>query len=175
MTRVVVIPSTLALLPEYASLDDPIADLRRAVTGAVGWLLEDGPATVAAASPAGQRIAHHLLGAREVETAPNLLVVANGTATRTEKAPGHLDERAAGFDAAIGRAFAAGDPSALGDIDPALAEELWAMPDAGLLRSLARRTPPVVEAHVDYDDAPYGVQYWVVRWTCPEEHDADPD
>ena len=166
MTRVVVVPSTLALLPEYGSVDDPIADLRMAVTEAVGWLLEDGPASVAAASPAAQRIAEQLLGGRAAETASNLLVVANGSATRTDKAPGHLDERAAGFDAAVGRAFAAGDAAALGEIDPALGEELWAMPDAGLLRSLAGRTPPVVEAHVDYDDAPYGVQYWVVRWLC---------
>ena len=175
MSRVVIVPSTLALLPEYASLDDPVADLRSVVVDAVGWLLEDGPATASTGSRAGQRIADHLLGPggraasageQSVETSPNRLVVANGSATRTEKAPGHLDERAEAFDAAIGRALAAGDPAALRDIDLTLAAELWAMPDAGVLCDLATLVPPVSEVHVDYDDAPFGVQYWVVRWLC---------
>lgn len=165
--RVVVVPSTLALLPEYASLEDPIADLREAVGEAVAWLVEDGPAAIGKASPAAFRIGRHLLGENVTgDTSERLLVVANGSATRTEKAPGHFDERAAGFDAAIGKALADGDPAALADVDTALADELWAGPDADLLRSLAGRIPPVTEVQVDYDDAPYGVQYWVVRWQC---------
>jgi hypothetical protein len=163
--RVVVVPSTLALLPEYASVEDPIPDLREAVHEAVAWLLEDGPATAYRATPSAHRIAEHLLGDGRGD-GPGVLVVANGSATRTEKAPGHLDERAAGFDAAIGKALVEGDPAALADIDTDVADELWAMPDAGLLRSLAGRIRPVTEVHVDYDDAPYGVQYWVVRWQC---------
>jgi hypothetical protein len=163
--RVVFVPSTLALLPEYASLDDPIADLRKAVDEAVAWLLEDGPATALRGSPSAHRIAEHLLGGGRGD-GPGMLVVANGSATRTEKAPGHLDERAAAFDAAIGRALAEGDQAALGAIDPALAEELWAMPDADVLRRLVGRVGPVTEVQVDYDDDPYGVQYWVVRWQC---------
>src|SRR4051794_38159848 len=161
MSRVVIVPSTLALLPEYASLDDPLPDLRAAVVDAVAWLLEDGPATAYRGSPSTHRLAEHLLGAHR-GNGPGALVVANGSATRMEKAPGHLDRRAADFDAAIGRALAAGDPDALADLDLGLAEELWAMPDAGVLRSLAGRVGPVNEARVDYDDAPYGVQYWVV-------------
>ena len=49
------------------------------------------------------RIGRHLLpeagfdGARRATAAPGLLVVANGTADRSEKAPGHLDERAFGL------------------------------------------------------------------------------
>ena len=163
--RVVFVPGTLALLPEYASIDDPIADLRKAVLDAVDWLLEDGPSTAVRASPSAHRIAEHLLGDGRGD-GPGLLVVANGSATRTEKAPGHFDARAAAFDAAIGRALADGDPAALGDIDPVLAAEVWAMPDADLLRTLAHRIRPVTDVQVDYDDAPYGVQYWVVRWQC---------
>jgi len=164
--RVVIVPSTLALLPEYASVDDPIPDLRAAVHDAVAWLLEDGPASLLAAAPAAERIGHHLLGTdvEPVETTPGLLVVAGGSAMRTEKAPGHFDDRAAGFDAAIGKALAAGEPARLDDIDLALAEELWALPDADLLRTLPGRVPTVTDVRVDYDDAPYGVQYWVVRW-----------
>lgn len=173
--RVVVVPSTLALLPEYSSAIDPVPDLRRAVQDAVDWLLEDGPAAVAAASPGARRVAAYLLGEpAESEAAAmpapaegaGLLVVANGSATRTEKAPGHLDERAAGFDAAIGAALASGDLAALAGIDLGLADALWALPDADVLRTLGDRVGPVVSAQVDHDDAPYGVQYWVVRWQC---------
>jgi hypothetical protein len=163
--RVVIVPSTLALLPEYTSIDDPLPDLRRAVTQAVAWLLDDGPAGVVAAAPAARRIAKQLLGEQE-DDGSGLLVVANGSATRTEKAPGHFDARAAGFDATIGTALAEGDRTRLGDIDLALADELWALPDADVLRTLAGRVPSVVETRVDYDDDPYGVQYWVVRWLC---------
>jgi len=166
--RVVVVPGALALLPEYASIDDPIADLRAAVGAAVAWLLEEGPAALAAATPAAERIGRVLL-ATDVEpvAAPaGLLVVANGSAMRTEKAPGHFDERAAGFDAALGKALAAGDLPALADVDLDLADELWALPDADVLRHLASRVSPPTWVQVDYDDAPYGVQYWVVRWQC---------
>lgn len=164
--RVVIVPGTLALLPEYASLDDPIPELRAAVDRAVAWLLEDGPAAELAATPGARRIAGHLLG-DHLGDGPGLLVVANGSATRTEKAPGHFDERAAGFDAAIGKALADGDPAALAAIDLDLADALWALPDADVLRSLADRVESVQSAGVDYDDAPYGVQYWVVRWQVP--------
>jgi hypothetical protein len=166
MRRVVVVPSTLALLPDYASLDDPITELRTSVLAAVDWLVDAGPAEVLAATPAAERIGAHLLGARSGSGA-GLLVVANGSARRTEKAPGHFDERAAAFDKEIGAALAAGDPSALARIDVALAEELWA-PDAPAFVQLASvgEVGEVDEVDVDYDDDPFGVQYWVVRWEC---------
>jgi hypothetical protein len=165
--RVVVVPGTLALLPEYASTEDPISDLRKAVVDAVAWLLDDGPASVAVGWPGARRIAAHLLGRDGWDAGgPGLLVVANGSATRTEKAPGHLDDRAAAFDAAVRESLATGDPAGLAAIDLGLADELWALPDADVLRGLAERVDRVAEAHVDYDEAPYGVQYWVVRWQC---------
>lgn len=166
--RVVIVPSTLALLPQYASTEDPVAELRAAVTDAVAWLLEPGPATGVAASPSGAKVVQHLLPAAG-DTVPGLLLAANGSAARTEKAPAHLDERAEAFDAAIGAALAAGDLDALAAIDLDLAGELWAGDDAAALVSLGRRlarTTTVTEVQVDYDDAPYGVQYWVVRWQC---------
>jgi hypothetical protein len=163
MRRVLVVPSTLALLPEYASLDDPIIELRTAVLAAVDWLVEAGPAEVLAATPTAERIGAHLLGARS-GSGPGLLVVANGSARRTEKAPGHFDKRAAAFDKEIGAALASGEPSALAGIDVALADDLWA-PDAPAFVQLAA-VGAVGEVDVDYDDDPYGVQYWVVRWEC---------
>ena len=89
-----------------------------------------------------------------------MLVVGNGSARRTEKAPGHLDDRAVGFDAALGAALRAGD---LSGVDLSLGEALWAAVEGfGELGSLLGGAPAVV----DYDDDPYGVQYWVMRWEC---------
>ena len=181
--HVVVIPSTPALLPEHAGLEDPVADVRRACRAALSWLVERHPRELAVlAAPArpdnvargvpespGRRIADHLLrdvgfGGRLVDRAPGVVVVANGTATRSEKAPGHLDDRAAGFDRAVEGALRAGDPRALQGLDVRLGEELWAH-DIGVLRQLGSLTGPA-DALVDYAGDPYGVQYWVVRWTC---------
>ncbi|MCX6396398.1 MAG: hypothetical protein NTV23_07935 [Propionibacteriales bacterium] len=160
--RVVLVPSTLALLPDYTSIEDPIADLRASVDAAVAWLLADGPAAVRGATPAAKRIGDELLGDYR-GSGPGLLVVANGTATRTEKAPGHFDERAEGFDALVGAALRTGDFGPLADLDLDLAGELWA-PDASALVALAGLV--TTSAETDYDAAPYGVQYWVTRYTC---------
>lgn len=146
------VPGVPALLPSYASLDDPVAPLRAACLSAVGDL---GPRVrVVASGPSGRRVGAALaaaVGAVVVDAdETGTLVVGNGSATRTEKAPGHLDERAAGFDAALRASF--------DDIDLALADELWA--DVSCLVGL----PPLADGDVRYDDAPYGVQYWVAVW-----------
>ncbi len=166
--RVVIVPSTLALLPEYASLDDPVAELRAAVRAATDWLLETGPVVGVAGSAAGSRVVRHLLGA-PTDPVPGLLVAAGGSAMRTEKAPGAFDDRAEGYDARVGTALATGDLDALAALDTTMAGELWAGDDALALVALGRRlarTTRVTDVQVDYDDAPYGVQYWVVRWQC---------
>lgn len=152
---IALVPGVPALLPSYASLEDPVADLRAACHDAVGRL---GPRVrVRASGPSGARVAAALVaavGADVVEAdETGLLVVGNGSATRTEKAPGHLDERAAGFDAALRASFAG--------IDADLAVALWA--DTACLGDL----PPLGEAEVLYDDAPFGVQYWVAVWPAP--------
>ncbi len=163
-TRVALVPGALALLPEYASLSDPLAVLRKACLDAVAWLGE--PVTVLA-DPQGERIGRALLAAvgRDPEVATRAapdggayLVVGNGSARRTEKAPGYLDARAAGFDVRLGAALRGGE---LDGVDLGEADALWArlgaIPElAGLLDG--------TEALVDFDDDPYGVQYWVMRW-----------
>ena len=151
---VALVPGVPALLPSYASLEDPVAALRAASVDAVGRL---GPRVLVRASgPSGERVAAALVaaaGATVVEAGESgVLVVGNGSATRTEKAPGHLDERAAAFDDALRSSFAG--------IDAGLAAELWA--DTARLGDL----PPLSEAEVLYDDAPFGVQYWVAVWTA---------
>jgi hypothetical protein len=91
-------------------------------------------------------------------------VVANGTAKRSEKAPGHLDDRCAPFDAVVDEALRAGDPAPLAALDADLGADLWAF-DVPAFRELGRLPGPF-QAEVDYAGDPFGVQYWVVRWTC---------
>ena len=142
MTRVVLVPGVLALLPEYAGIEDPVAELRAACLGAVRWL--GGEVTVFA-DPQGERVAEHLLEGAGVSRLASLaprppapracLVVGNGSARRTEKAPGHLDERAEAFDAELGARLRAGRF----EVDEVLAEELLASVSA--IASSAGRWP----------------------------------
>lgn len=161
MTRVALVPGCLALRAAYASVEDPVAELRSAVAGALAWL---GPDVEIVASEQGLRVAEELLRARErtAGAEQSVLVVLNGSACRTEKAPGHYDARAEAFDHRLGAALVAPDLTALADTDRALGEELWA--DLAALPRLTRLLGSAAPATVDYDAAPYGVQYWVLRW-----------
>jgi hypothetical protein len=172
VSRVVLVPGTLALLPEYPSLQDPVAELRTACRNAVAWLVEAGPVSILA-DDQGRRIGEHLVseggGSTRVPGSPGdlgegdatVLVVGNGSACRTEKAPGHFDERAAAFDAGLGRCLKDSPTGSLAAIDLDLARELWATVDPIIEMA---RVPDISLVQVDYDDDPYGVQYWVVRW-----------
>lgn len=180
---IVVVPSTIALLPEYAGAVDPVAELRAACRESVSWLVDRQPAGVnVLAAPArpdnvgrgvpegAGRVGRHLLaeagfagvvgpGARGV------LVVANGTATRGEKAPGHLDERSFAFDAAVEAALRDGDSAALRDLDTRLGADLWCF-DVLALQRLGELASGSVAATMTYADDPFGVRYWVARWEC---------
>lgn len=95
-----------------------------------------------------------------------LLVMGDGTACRTLKAPGYLDERAEGVDADIA--------AALRDFD---SEGRFARLDVDLARELkisGRSSWQILTAAWDkepgtsrllYEDAPYGVGYFVASWT----------
>jgi hypothetical protein len=92
-------------------------------------------------------------------------VMGDGSACRTERAPGYLDERAVGFDAEVARALAEADTGALSRLDPVLAAELLAAGRAPwqVLAGAARggRFTGALLA----DEAPYGVGYLVATWT----------
>jgi hypothetical protein len=120
-----------------------------------------------------------------------LLVVGDGSARRSEQAPGYVDPRAAAFDADVAAALATGDAAALRSLDPGLGAELlasgvlaWrvaghaatltagtaAAPRAAPVAPAAGPVAPVAsaayEAEVLYDSAPYGVGYFVAIWTA---------
>jgi len=188
---VLVLPSPLALLASR-SVTDPVAELRAACHAAVRGLppgqrviVLANPVSKANAArgitePLGHRVAQSLLG--EVEFEPQLalpyaaaallelaepttlLVMADGSARRSEKAPGHLHPDAIAFDDRIDSALRSGDAAALAALDPDLGEELWCegVPGFRVLGEVARDGQ--VTAAVSYDDAPYGVAWWVARW-----------
>lgn len=161
--RVAVVPPAPVLLPAYASLADPVADLRAACEAAVAWLGDD--VEVIADDEQGVRIGEALLGRPSTPGAPAALVMANGSARRTETAPGHLDDRAVDFDAHVGDLLTRGDVTGLAGVDRALAAELLACGLQGFAR-LADAGVRVQEVWTDHADDPFGVQYWVVRWQC---------
>lgn len=96
----------------------------------------------------------------DVDTA--LLVVADGTVCRTDKAPGAFDPRAAGFDALIGSALGAGDGAALRALDPHLAGELR-VGGLPVLRALGALPGPW-RAELLAEDARHGVGSFVAFW-----------
>ncbi|QCX29050.1 hypothetical protein FC770_00215 [Nocardioides jishulii] len=161
--RIVVVPPVPALLEEYASLEDPVADLRSACTAAVAWL--DRRVRIVAADDLGRRVGESLTHRPSDDDAVDLLVLANGTACRSEKAPGHLDPRAADFDAHLGELLATGDVAGLAHVDNDLAESLLT---SGLevFRTLEAEAIEVQSVEIDHAEDPFGVMYWVVRWQC---------
>lgn len=116
----------------------------------------------------GQRRYVGVAEAETVDVRGPLLVLADGTAKRTEQAPGHVDDRAPTYDKAIAQALASGDAETLAGLDPALGARLWAGGVPALRtvgRSVVASGSRVVDASLHYDEAPYGVGYFVAAWS----------
>ncbi|WP_433614202.1 hypothetical protein ACQP2P_07650 [Dactylosporangium sp. CA-139114] len=94
-----------------------------------------------------------------------LLVLGDGSACRTDKAPGFFDPRAEAFDATVAAALARADAAALAALDPALAAELLAAGRAPW-QVLAGAAEGEMRGELLYDSAPYGVAYFVATWAA---------
>ncbi|MEU9080284.1 hypothetical protein [Kitasatospora sp. NPDC048538] len=94
-----------------------------------------------------------------------LLVLGDGSACRSLKAPGYLDERAEGFDAALAAALGSADLAALAALDAALAAELQAEGRAPWQVLAGAAEGAGLTARLGYQDAPYGVGYLVASWS----------
>jgi hypothetical protein len=93
-----------------------------------------------------------------------VLAMGDGSARRSEKAPGHLDPAAGPFDATVARALAAGDTAALAALDPAEGQRLLAA-GVPVWRAVGAALEGLsVEAQLLADDAPFGVGYLVATW-----------
>ncbi|WP_030778564.1 class III extradiol dioxygenase subunit B-like domain-containing protein [Streptomyces sp. NRRL S-920] len=103
------------------------------------------------------------IGARADRVA--LLVMGDASACRTLKAPGYLDERAAGFDAEVGRALGAADVAALKALDAELAHELKAAGRAPWQVLAGAADGAALTGELLYEAAPYGVGYFVATWS----------
>jgi hypothetical protein len=93
-----------------------------------------------------------------------VLCMGDGTARRTLRAPGWLDERAAGFDATVTAALAAANGDALLSLDPVLADDLLVAGRPAWQVLAGAASGCGIEARIEYDDAPFGVQYTVATW-----------
>ena len=93
-----------------------------------------------------------------------LVVMGDGSARRSTTAPGYLDDRAAGFDAAVAAALAGGYPEHLAGLDAGLGCELLAAGVPAWHAAAALLAGRRYDAHLGYDAAPYGVGYFVARW-----------
>ncbi|MFB7377078.1 class III extradiol dioxygenase subunit B-like domain-containing protein [Kitasatospora purpeofusca] len=94
-----------------------------------------------------------------------LLVMGDGSACRSLKAPGYLDERAEGYDAELARALGTADTAALAALDPGLAAELKAEGRAPWQVLAGAAEGAGLTARLGYQDAPYGVGYLVASWS----------
>jgi hypothetical protein len=94
-----------------------------------------------------------------------LLVIADGSARRTLKAPGYFDERAERYDEQVRQAVATGELTALHELDPVLARELMAPGWPALQVLAAAFGVHRPQATVHYADAPHGVGYLVATIT----------
>ncbi|NHA66513.1 class III extradiol ring-cleavage dioxygenase family protein [Phycicoccus flavus] len=122
----------------------------------------DGVLVVAWDAPVAEcrALGEHLAG----RPAVTLVAVADGSARRGEKAPGHLDPRAVVFDDDLVAALRAADPAALLDLDPALAAELLAHGRAPLQVAAAALAGRGGLHCADLETAdPFGVLYVVAR------------
>lgn len=140
-------------------VDDP------AVT--VDGVVLDPDATPAACLRRGAEIAAGT-GAGEAGGEPTgLLVLGDGAATHTPRAPGAFDPRAGSYDDAVGDALATADTDALAALEPGLADELWVGGRVAwqLLAGAAGGSGAGRwEAEPRHRSAPFGVAYHVAFW-----------
>ena len=93
-----------------------------------------------------------------------LLLLADGAACHGPKAPRAEDSRAGAYEEAVNEALAAGDPAALGALDPELGAELGATgPELWPLLSAAA-TGAHWSGELLHRGAPYGVGWSVAVW-----------
>ncbi|MBB3086469.1 hypothetical protein [Geodermatophilus sabuli] len=95
-----------------------------------------------------------------------VLAMGDGSARRTVKAPGYLDEAAAPFDDAVAAALAEGDAAALAALDAAEGARLLAAGVPTWRAVGAALAGRAVRARLHVHEAPFGVGYLVADWVA---------
>lgn len=131
------------------------------------WLLRDalGPNCGAWGWSVGPEDRLEPLAPTEDDRPRALVVMGDGSARRSTAAPGYLDDRAARYDAAVATALRAGEPDML-HVDLPLADELLVAGARTWDAAAWELEGPFWDAELLYDDAPYGVGYFVATWTA---------
>ncbi|WP_157779107.1 class III extradiol dioxygenase subunit B-like domain-containing protein [Micromonospora sp. WMMA2032] len=95
-----------------------------------------------------------------------LLVLGDGSACRGVKAPGYDDPRAQAYDEGVAAALAGTDVEALRGLDPVLSAELRVAGRSAwqVLAGAVRAAGGDWRGEVSYQEAPYGVAYFVANW-----------
>ncbi|QYC39711.1 hypothetical protein Nocox_10460 [Nonomuraea coxensis DSM 45129] len=114
------------------------------------------------AAPAECRALGEKLAARGERV--GLLVLADGSACLTPKAPGKYDEAAGPFDDRVAEALGAADPAVLDALDPAEADRLWATGRAALQVLAGAAGGAALRGRLLARTAPYGVGYFTALW-----------
>jgi hypothetical protein len=135
------------------------------------WLLKGERArfqSVAHDAPTEEclRLGRRLAGSAERVA---LLVMGDGSACLSEKAPGYLDPRAEPYDALVAESLGQADAAALAALDPGVSQEIQAAGRAAwqVLAGAAEGAPPRTagyDAELLAYQAPYGVGYFVATW-----------
>jgi len=102
----------------------------------------------------------------ELPAPVGILAMGDGSARRSLKAPGYLDDGAGPFDAGVARALDAGDVAALAGLDVEEGRRLLAA-GVPVWRALGGvLTGRTVTARLHHDAAPFGVGYLVASWVA---------
>ncbi|OEV04660.1 class III extradiol dioxygenase subunit B-like domain-containing protein [Streptomyces oceani] len=167
----------VTLGPAYATLglaDETLGSARPLPPALAvgGWLLERTAWTAAPVEGLGVGEAlcrdRCLEAGRELAGSASrvaLLVLGDGSACRTLKAPGYFDERALAFDTAAARALGSADPALLGELDEELAYDLHAAGRSSWQVLAGAAEGAGLTGRMLYEDAPYGVGYLVASWS----------
>ena len=135
-----------------------------------GWLTRGHVRSFVAVSPELDPAECAALGAELAGAADRvaMLVMGDGSARHTEKAPGFLDPRAAAYDQKVATALGTADTAALLALDPAEASSLL-VAGRGAWQVLAGAAAGAdLTPEQAFFAAPYGVGYHVVTWTKGE-------
>lgn len=128
----------------------------------VEYVTDDEPPASAAVAGTQLRAQLHALPERV-----GVLVIADGTNTLTERAPGSYDVRAEAFERELAAALDTGDARALATLDPQLCGELGVTARSAwhvLAALFGGDRSGVTRVSHRFDCAPYGVGYHVGVW-----------
>jgi hypothetical protein len=100
----------------------------------------------------------------ELDERVAILCLGDGSARRSDKAPGWFDPRAEPFDRTVATALAEADLAALRGLDPELAAELLVAGRASWQVLAGAAAGKRLSGTLSYDEAPFGVGYFVAGW-----------